>query len=73
MNLELTSEGRTCDDGPTDANATSSQEPGASGDSNIEMETLDRANVLELEAFIEREQWIQEQIKVSPQVLFILP
>jgi hypothetical protein len=30
-----------------------------------ETEALDRENVLELEAFIERKQWIQEQIKVS--------
>ena len=29
-----------------------------------ETEPLDRENVLELEAFIERKQWIQEQIKV---------
>jgi hypothetical protein len=32
-----------------------------------EMEALDRENVLELEAFIERKQWIQEQIKVMLQ------
>jgi hypothetical protein len=30
-----------------------------------ETESLDRENVLELEAFTERKQWIQEQIKVS--------
>lgn len=30
-----------------------------------DMESLEKEDVLELEAFIDRKQWIQEQIKVS--------